>query len=66
MDCKSRFAGPIHRAWMAIWRLRWGPGEPATYRELDENEALAAPKEYFGIILDPKTFRPRESRSRQG
>lgn len=29
------------------------PGEPATYRELDEDETLAAPKERFGITLDP-------------
>ncbi|SFR03955.1 N-hydroxyarylamine O-acetyltransferase [Lentzea waywayandensis] len=29
------------------------PGEPATFRELDEAEALSAPGEIFGITLEP-------------
>lgn len=29
------------------------PGEPATFRELDEAEALSAPEEIFGITLEP-------------
>jgi N-hydroxyarylamine O-acetyltransferase len=29
------------------------PGEPATSRELDEDEALSAPEEVFGITLEP-------------
>jgi N-hydroxyarylamine O-acetyltransferase len=29
------------------------PGEPATYRELDEDETLSAPEKIFGITLEP-------------
>ncbi|MDX2546560.1 arylamine N-acetyltransferase family protein [Streptomyces sp. WI04-05B] len=32
------------------------PGEPATSRELDKDEALSAPEEIFGITLEPGDF----------
>ncbi|WP_328680839.1 arylamine N-acetyltransferase [Streptomyces sp. NBC_00322] len=30
------------------------PGEPATHRELDEDETLSAPEKIFGITLEPR------------
>lgn len=38
------------------------PGEPATFRELDDDEALSAPGKIFGITLDHKDHYGRDAR----